>query len=75
MERDQQLAARGFYREADHALLGRHRFEGLPMQLSATPWDIEKAGPLLGEHTDEVLNELLGYTADEIARLRSEAAI
>jgi succinyl-CoA:(S)-malate CoA-transferase subunit B len=44
-------------------------------RLSATPGSIRSLGPKLGEHTDEILRELLGMGDDEIARLRAKKAI
>ena len=46
-----------------------------PVHFEATPVCYQKAPPLLGEHTDEVLREWLGYSADMIAGLRNEDAI
>jgi crotonobetainyl-CoA:carnitine CoA-transferase CaiB-like acyl-CoA transferase len=43
--------------------------------LSDTPGEIRWLGPALGAHTDEVLNELLGRTPDEIASLRDEGVV
>ncbi len=74
MERDPQLEQRGFYREADHAELGRHRFEGVPFQMSRSMWQVEHGAPLLGEHNDAVLCDLLGLTGDEALELTLEAS-
>jgi benzylsuccinate CoA-transferase BbsF subunit len=74
MERDPQLAARGFYPEADHPELGRHRFEGVPMQMSRSQWRAERGAPLLGEHNEAALGELLGLSEDEVLELTLEAA-
>jgi crotonobetainyl-CoA:carnitine CoA-transferase CaiB-like acyl-CoA transferase len=46
-----------------------------PVQFSATPVSYERAPPLLGEHTDEVLRERLGYSDAEIASLRKDEVI
>jgi len=46
-----------------------------PVALDETPVKYERAPPLLGEHTGEVLSEWLGYSADMIAGLRSDGAI
>jgi crotonobetainyl-CoA:carnitine CoA-transferase CaiB-like acyl-CoA transferase len=46
-----------------------------PVQFSATPVCYEKAPPLLGEHTEEVLRERLGYSDAEIASLRKNEVI
>ena len=45
------------------------------MKLSATPVRNDVAPPLLGQHTDEVLGELLGYSEERIQQLRKDAII
>ena len=74
MERDPQLAARGFYRRAPTAEVGEHHFEGLPFGFRQLGWDVRRGAPALGEHIDELLTEL-GCTPEEIATLRAEAAV
>jgi CoA:oxalate CoA-transferase len=44
---------------------------GLLTKFSATPGTLDRAAPLLGEHTDEILREYLGYSHDQIASLRA----
>jgi len=46
-----------------------------PVEFSGTPVCYDKAPPLLGEHTEEVLREWLGYSAEQIEALRNDAAI
>jgi crotonobetainyl-CoA:carnitine CoA-transferase CaiB-like acyl-CoA transferase len=46
-----------------------------PVSFAETPVRYDRAPPLLGEHTEEVLREWLGYSAEMIAELRSDAAI
>jgi benzylsuccinate CoA-transferase BbsF subunit len=75
MEHDPQLAARGFYRIADHPELGPHRFEGVPIQFSAARWRMERAAPLLGEHTYEIATGLLGFSDEEYAQMVAEMAV
>ncbi|HWN57320.1 MAG TPA: hypothetical protein VNO74_04430 [Methylomirabilota bacterium] len=45
------------------------------MKFSATPGTIEHAGPRLGEHSDEISREYLGYSPDKIATLRAAGII
>lgn len=75
MELDPQLQARGFYSRAPHPVLGVHRFEGLPMRFSRARWEVRQGAPLLGEHTIQVLREILGYSEKEIGQMVSEGAV
>jgi len=55
---DEHVQARGVVREVTHTKLGTVRVTGSPIRFSRTPVRIERAGPLLGEHTREILGEL-----------------
>ena len=48
---------------------------GVPVRLSVTPGSVRSPSPRLGEHTDEVLRELLGLGKSEIDALRASGAI
>jgi formyl-CoA transferase len=67
------LRATGAIVEVDHPERGKYLTVGNPIKLSDSPTEITRS-PLLGEHTDEVL-EQLGYRSDQIARLRKEHVI
>jgi len=71
---DPQVKARDMIVEVEHPTLGHLRTLGSPIKMSATPPDVSRRAPLLGEHTDEVLSES-GFTDDEIATLRRTGAI
>lgn len=71
---DLHLRARGFFQDAQHPKLGPVRQIGSPMRLSETPPQVVRAGPLLGEHSAQVLEEL-GYSPHEIRRLEQAGII
>ena len=50
--------AREFFVEMDHPVIGRHRAPGPPVQLGASPWQATRPAPLLGQHTEEVMQEI-----------------
>ncbi len=66
VEHDPQLRARGMYTEIEHPTLGRQKFQSPPFKLSASPAVIDRPAPLLGQHTREVLEELLDLSLEEI---------
>lgn len=70
---DDQLKAREFFVQADHPVMGKVKYPGAPAKSSETMWQAGRA-PLLGEHNKNIY-EKLGYTSDEIIRLREEGII
>ena len=70
-----QVRARGVKIELEHAAAGKLPAVASPMRFSGTPLEHKRAPPVLGQHTDEVLRELLGMNAAQIAALRAEEAI
>jgi formyl-CoA transferase len=71
---DPHLNARGFFPDAPHEKLGPVKQIASPMRLSRTPTRMARAGPLLGEHSAEVLGEV-GYSPDEIGKLAAAGVI
>lgn len=71
---NEQVIARGLRRAMPHPALGLIPQIGPGMRLRATPAELRRAPPRLGEHTDEVLAEV-GYSKDEIAAMRAAGAI
>ena len=70
-----QLQARQVVVQVPHPTAGAIKLVRSPMSLSRTPTRIREHPPLLGEHTEQVLNDLLGYDSDEIAALRRQGVI
>ncbi len=70
---DEQVSANDYIVESDDPQLGKVRHPGIPVHLSETPGQIRPA-PDLGQHTEEVLQDL-GYSWDEITRLREARTI
>lgn len=73
--RDPQVASLDVVQDVPHPTLGSVRLVGNPISLSETPVTIRRHPPLLGEHTGEVLRELLGYADEEIERLARAGCI
>ena len=61
--------------QVQHVALGSLSQLGVPFKFSACGGDIRRAPPMLGEHTGEVLSELLGRSSEAIAALRSDKVI
>ena len=72
---DPQVVHRGMVGEFRHPVAGDVKAINLPFRLSGTPVQIRSHPPDLGEHTEEVLSQWLGYTAETIAEMRREEAI
>jgi crotonobetainyl-CoA:carnitine CoA-transferase CaiB-like acyl-CoA transferase len=70
-EDEPQLAHRQFYPVLDHAVVGRHRVDGMPAKLSRTPAEFRRGGPLMGKTTITFL-QALGMPLDEVRRLEEE---
>jgi crotonobetainyl-CoA:carnitine CoA-transferase CaiB-like acyl-CoA transferase len=72
---DPQVVARNMLVEVPHPLAGAVPMVANPVKFSATPVDTYRHPPLLGEHTDEVLREVLDMSPEDIATLRETGAI
>lgn len=72
---DPHSKERGFFTEVEHPEIGKRLVVGPPWRLSATPAQIRRPGPLLGEHNQYVLGELLCMSQSEIKQLIKERVI
>src|SRR3974390_680084 len=71
---DESLRKTGTVVEVDHPTRGRYRTVGNPIKLWDSPARVERS-PLLGEHTEEILSKVLGYSAAEIGDIEKSGAI
>lgn len=72
---DPQALLNGYVTELDHPSHGKIRLPGFPVTLSETPARIQRQAPEFGEHTEEVLIDLLGMSWDEVTALRERKII
>ncbi|MBP1722774.1 MAG: Formyl-CoA transferase [Deltaproteobacteria bacterium] len=72
---DPQVLSREMLVEMEHPKVGKLKVVGSPMKLSKTPVQYRIPPPLLGEHTESVLREVLGYDKETIARLKEAKVI
>jgi crotonobetainyl-CoA:carnitine CoA-transferase CaiB-like acyl-CoA transferase len=72
---DPQVLANDYVTEFEHPVFGRMKTVGFPITFEKTPMSIRREAPELGQHTEEILTELLGYTWDEIVKLKDEEVI
>ena len=75
LDRDPHMQARGYYQHLDHPETGRAAYDGASAVLSATPGEHRAPAPLLGEHTIDVCERILGLDMDEIAGLIGEGVL
>ena len=72
---DPQLADREFFIELEHGGFGPSTFDGPTTLFSATPATPTRAGPMIGEHTFEIMKDILGYSDDEISDIAATGAL
>jgi len=72
---DDQVQARRMVDAWTHPQRDDLRLVASPLKLSATPVRKERPPPLLGQHTDEVLADVLGLSPERIAQLRAQEVI
>jgi benzylsuccinate CoA-transferase BbsF subunit len=72
---DPQLKHRGFHVILDHPEMGSHIYNLPPYKMSKTPPEITSRDPLIGEHNEYILKEVLGMSDDEIADLLIAGAL
>jgi crotonobetainyl-CoA:carnitine CoA-transferase CaiB-like acyl-CoA transferase len=75
IEHDPGTSEFGLWPWVHHTEIGDVRVDGVPVRCSETDWSIEHGAPCLGEHTDDVLRDVLGLDDDEIASLHADKVV
>jgi formyl-CoA transferase len=60
--------------EVDHPTRGKYLTVGNPIKMSDSISDVKRS-PLLGEHTEEILKQVLGYSDSEVADIKTSGAV
>jgi benzylsuccinate CoA-transferase BbsF subunit len=74
-DEDPHIRERDYFVYLDHPETGARQHCGMPWRLSRTPTRVRSHAPLMGQHTDEILTGLLGYSAAQVAQLRAQGAL
>ncbi len=72
---DPQMRANGYITTFAHPTFGPTEMVGMPVRLSDTPGSIRHPAPEFGQHTEEVLTTLLGYSWEDVGRVRDAEVI
>ena len=72
---DPQVLANGYVQDFDHPQFGKTQVVGMPVRLTETPGSVRLPAPEFGQHTEEILTELLGYSWEQVAALKEAQVI
>jgi crotonobetainyl-CoA:carnitine CoA-transferase CaiB-like acyl-CoA transferase len=72
---DPQMLANDYVVDFEHPTYGTIQMLGMPVRLSETPGQVRMPAPEFGQHTEEILVDLLGYSWDRIAELREREVL
>jgi CoA:oxalate CoA-transferase len=72
---DPQVLAREMIVETEHPVAGPVKMAGVPIKLSATPGSVDTPAPMLGQHTAEILSELLGMSPEQVEELHRKQIV
>lgn len=70
--KDPQVMAREMIVEIEHPVAGKLHVPGVPIKMHKTPGSVDTPAPMLGQHTEEILNELLGLSKEDVDALRAK---
>src|SRR5579863_889706 len=74
-EEDPHLKDRNYFVYKEHPEIGVRQHCGVPWKMSRTETLVRSAAPCIGQHNEEILTQLLGYSADEVAKLQTQGAL
>ena len=74
LDNDPQLKHQSFFHKLDHPGLGDFSYSGMPAQLSKTPYEVKRA-PFLGEHTEYICTQVLGFSDEEFVQLVADGVL
>ena len=72
---DPQVVENDYIIDFDHPSLGRVKLPGFPVWFGKTPLSVRREAPLWGQHTEEVLQEVLGLDWEKIGQLKEEGVV
>ncbi len=75
MESDPQVAENEMIVGYDHPVAGQVRAVGIPVKFQGTPGEVAGPAPLLGQHTEAILREIAGFSAEEVNQLLASEAV
>ncbi len=75
LSQDPNLNERGYFVYREHLKVGKRQHCGIPWRMSGTPCEVKTAAPILGQHTNEVMTGLLGYSVAEVEAMRAKGAL
>ncbi|MDP6510453.1 MAG: CoA transferase, partial [Dehalococcoidia bacterium] len=75
LDRDPQFLANDYIVEVPHPDTGKLKMVGIPVKFSDTPGQIRMPAPQLGQHTEEVLTDICGFSWEEVGQLAEQGVI
>jgi len=73
--KDEQVIARNMIQEVEHPVAGKQNLPGIPIKMDGVSDEIRFPAPVLGQHSEEVLTEKLGYSKEEVEKLKEEGVL
>ena len=72
---DPHLNERDYFVYREHPAVGKRQHCGMPWRMSETVCEVKSAAPALGQHTDELMTGLLGFSKAEVEKMRADGAL